>query len=70
MMSGSTDMENKKEKRWTEVGTGRDNQIRFGQIETELQTCMTSRLKLNLRAKLGIRVTYVYLRNHVYKDDS
>lgn len=52
-------MAHKMEESWTEVGAGRDNSFRFGQTETEMQTCMTGRLKLNLSVKLEIRVTYV-----------
>lgn len=51
-------------------GEGRKREFRFGQTETEMQKCMKGKSKLGLRVKLGIRVTYVYLRNQAYKDGS
>lgn len=48
-------MENEKAERQTVVGAGREN--RFGQIEIEMQKCMTGRLQLGLKSKvkLGLR---------------
>lgn len=53
---------------WNKEEAGKE--FRLAKIEAEMQKCMTGISKLGLRVKLGIGVTYVQIRNQVYKDDN